>query len=86
MENTPKVITRREFIAQFCRGAGLLVAGTTIGSLVGRTDASGMVWQLDPDKCTQCGNCATACVLVLQLGYHPLPAHHRSDLGGQGRP
>jgi electron transport complex protein RnfB len=22
-----------------------------------------MLWQLDPDKCTQCGNCATKCVL-----------------------
>lgn len=63
MENTSKVVTRREFMAQLCRGAGLLAASTTVGSLVGRTDASDMVWQLDPDKCIQCGNCATACVL-----------------------
>ena len=23
-----------------------------------------MLWQLDPDKCTECGNCATKCVLT----------------------
>lgn len=25
---------------------------------------SGLVWQIDPDKCTQCGRCATHCVLT----------------------
>ncbi len=25
---------------------------------------SGFVWQIDPDKCTQCGRCATHCVLT----------------------
>jgi len=25
--------------------------------------ATGYVWQLDPNKCVQCGRCATACVL-----------------------
>ncbi|HNX52181.1 MAG TPA: 4Fe-4S binding protein [Pontiellaceae bacterium] len=25
---------------------------------------SGFVWQLDPEKCTQCGRCATHCVLA----------------------
>ena len=63
MDEKSKIVTRREFLATCCRGAGLLAAGTFLGSLVGRTDAAGMVWQIDPDRCTQCGNCATACVL-----------------------
>ena len=31
--------------------------------LGGRVSAQNTVWQIDPDKCIQCGNCATACVL-----------------------
>lgn len=26
--------------------------------------SSGFVWQIDPEKCTQCGRCATHCVLA----------------------
>jgi electron transport complex protein RnfB len=37
-------------------GAGGFVAGR-------RTQGERLVWQLDPDKCTACGNCATYCVL-----------------------
>jgi electron transport complex protein RnfB len=37
-------------------GAGVLLAAQT-----GRSDD--LVWQIDPDKCIACGNCATHCVL-----------------------
>jgi electron transport complex protein RnfB len=63
MADQPKIITRREFLGHCCRGAGLLVAGGLLGTWVSRSSADGMVWQLDPDKCSQCGKCATACVL-----------------------
>ena len=29
-----------------------------------RSTATAYVWQLDPEKCVQCGRCATACVLT----------------------
>ncbi len=60
----PKKITRREVVAQLARGAGLLACSGVIGSLVARHDAEGYVWQIDPAKCTQCGKCATECVLA----------------------
>ena len=57
-----KKITRRDFIK---RGTGLaLVAGVSaLSGFAGlRALAGDTVWQIDPDKCTQCGKCATSCV------------------------
>ena len=45
------------------RAAGVLVAGSALGVFTARAQA-GTVWQIDPNKCIQCGNCATACVLT----------------------
>ncbi|MFC1714236.1 ferredoxin [Candidatus Poribacteria bacterium] len=56
-------ITRRDFIRNTIRGACLLGLGSTVGVLVTRSQASDVVWQLDPYKCIQCGQCATHCVL-----------------------
>ena len=43
-------------------GAMALVGGG--GFVAGRRSRDQrLVWQLDPDKCTACGNCATYCVL-----------------------
>ncbi len=57
-------ITRREFLK---RGGGILAA-LSLGSVVGwsaRNPYAGhTVWQLDPNKCVQCGNCRTECVLT----------------------
>jgi electron transport complex protein RnfB len=55
--------TRREFLAEGFRAAGLLAAGGALGALGFRKDKGPTVWQIDPDKCVQCGKCATACVL-----------------------
>jgi len=41
----------------------LLSLGGAIGLLGTRRRDGDTVWQIDPQKCTQCGNCATYCVL-----------------------
>lgn len=56
-------INRRDFLhtgIRFGIGAGLgaIVVGLTTRSVSGKT-----IWQLDPSKCVQCGNCAKECVL-----------------------
>ena len=61
-EDQPK-LTRRDFIRHGLRGAGLLAVGGAGGFVASSAQAKRMVWQLDPNKCIQCGNCATKCVL-----------------------
>jgi electron transport complex protein RnfB len=57
-------ITRSEFLAWIGRAAAALCLGGVFTALVRRkATAAGTVWQIDPDKCTQCGQCATHCVL-----------------------
>ena len=53
-----KQFDRRDFI----RGAAAVAfTGAAWGATGKKTE--GTVWQLDPNKCTQCGQCATHCVL-----------------------
>jgi electron transport complex protein RnfB len=55
---------RRQFLGNAARVTGLVAFGAAAGYLAGRqADASEMLWQIDPDKCIGCGNCATYCVL-----------------------
>lgn len=54
---------RREFLRQGLRGLGLLGLGVLGGTLAARGREDAWVWQIDPWKCTQCGQCATDCVL-----------------------
>jgi len=56
-------LKRRDFINKGIRigisaGLGAIVAGLTVRSVSGKT-----LWQIDPSKCIQCGNCSTSCVL-----------------------
>lgn len=61
-DNTP--VTRRHVLRSCVRGGlGLAVAAGTAGLIVRRASADNTVWQIDPDKCVQCGRCRTACVL-----------------------
>jgi electron transport complex protein RnfB len=66
MADAPKRPTRRQILAHGVRGgaiAGLVGLG---GLLVRSARASGgrkTLWQIDPRRCTACGNCATYCVL-----------------------
>jgi electron transport complex protein RnfB len=49
---------RRDFV----RGAvALMIGGVVVAA--SRRKSPKLVWQLDPEKCTQCGRCATHCVL-----------------------
>ena len=55
---------RRGFLADALRTSGGFALVGAGGFLVGRRGQEELqVWQLDPDKCTACGNCATYCVL-----------------------
>jgi len=64
-------ISRRRFLGHVARGGTLatLTGGVcALAVLKGRESAAskqrdGTLWQLDPSKCVQCGQCATHCVL-----------------------
>jgi Na+-translocating ferredoxin:NAD+ oxidoreductase subunit B len=60
---TTQPVNRRDFVKLGLRGMLLLALVGVAGLFVRRHRAQGWVWQLDPRKCTQCGRCATNCVL-----------------------
>ncbi len=55
---------RRALLRRGAQCLGALALGGAVGALTPRLRARETVWQLDPNKCIQCGNCATACVLT----------------------
>jgi electron transport complex protein RnfB len=64
MADKKEKVDRRSFVADGCRVAGAVVFAGSAGFLAGRKGRENeLVWQIDPDKCTCCGNCATYCVL-----------------------
>jgi electron transport complex protein RnfB len=63
MADAPRKITRRGFLGGAVRGACVVGLTGSAGYLLSRASADGKVWQIDPHKCIQCGNCATECVL-----------------------
>jgi electron transport complex protein RnfB len=64
MPDSARKTHRRGFLADGARVAGALVFGSAAGFIAGRLGREEeLVWQLDPDKCVACGNCATYCVL-----------------------
>ncbi len=63
MERSEQDITRRKFLNRGffgILGAGLAAIAVFFGK---KKHNPKMVWQLDPQKCIACGNCATFCVL-----------------------
>lgn len=66
MDEKPDKLTRRELLGKAAFAAGLAGLGATGSYLLSQTNVGGedTVWQLDPDKCIQCGKCATNCVLT----------------------
>jgi len=58
-------MTRRDLLRVGARGAAAVALGSAAGVLLARNRdrGEGVVWQIDPDKCVACGNCATYCVL-----------------------
>lgn len=54
---------RREFFAKVSRGVlGTALAGT-VGVALAKASGERLLWQIDPLKCIQCGQCRTECVL-----------------------
>ena len=56
-------LTREEFLTHCGRAVSLFALGGVAGVLGSRSARAGTVWQIDPHKCNQCGQCATHCVL-----------------------
>jgi electron transport complex protein RnfB len=63
VENSENV-TRRRLLRNGFYGGCLAGLGGLAGFLAGRSSADDMVWQIDPQICIACGNCATHCVLA----------------------
>ena len=66
MNEKPKIeppVTRRTFLRNGARIAAMTGLGAVAGVVANRSTAEGWVWQIDPQKCLRCGNCATECVL-----------------------
>ncbi len=81
MPNLPNEhsVNRRGFLIGGIRTAGAVALGTAAGYAAGRKGQTPtLVWQIDPDLCAGCGNCATYCVLdpsaVKAVQFYPLCA------------
>ena len=59
----PEPASRRAFLRNGARIAAMTGLGALGGLLASRSQADSWVWQIDPQKCLHCGNCATKCVL-----------------------
>ncbi|MBN2022721.1 MAG: 4Fe-4S binding protein [Pirellulales bacterium] len=62
-DDSPNV-NRRRFVGDGLRAVGAAGLLGAAGAWAGRRgQATDMRWQIDPDKCVACGQCATHCVL-----------------------
>lgn len=59
MSEQPVRMDRRGFF----RGAAAATLGLAAGGAALRAARAELVWQIDPNACVQCGNCAEKCVL-----------------------
>ena len=64
MESNSKSKNRREFIQSGVRLTLALALGSVSGLALSRVIKDDYVWQIDPFECTQCGRCATECVMT----------------------
>jgi len=55
---------RREFIQSGVRLSLALALGSVSGLVLSKVSGDDYVWQIDPFECTQCGRCATDCVMT----------------------
>jgi len=63
-EEKNKYQSRRDFVRQAGKVAIALPLISIPALLIKKTTASGYVWQIDPYKCTQCGQCKTNCIMT----------------------
>ncbi len=61
---TDKKLSRRDFLRGGAAAAGGIFAGFLAKGGEGSEKTDEYVWQIDPDKCQQCGRCRTECVLM----------------------
>ena len=59
-----KYQSRRDFVKKAGKAAVILPLAYLTADLIGKTGTGEYVWQIDPLKCTQCGQCETNCVLT----------------------
>jgi electron transport complex protein RnfB len=64
MDSKSKSKNRREFIQSGVRLSLALALGGISGLALSRATRDEYVWQIDPFECTQCGRCATECVMT----------------------
>ena len=64
MEKKSKSQSRRNFIQNGVRASLLLSLGTVSLAALKKVTTDDYVWQIDPFKCTQCGRCATDCIMT----------------------
>ena len=63
MEKENKAKNRREFLQSGVRLSLALALGSVSGLALSKAIKDDYVWQIDPFECTQCGRCATECVM-----------------------
>ncbi|RIH65039.1 ferredoxin [Mariniphaga sediminis] len=63
MEDKSKSKNRREFIQSGVRLSLALALGSVSGLALSKVVKDDYVWQIDPFECTQCGRCATDCIM-----------------------
>ena len=56
-------VSRRSFLREGLWSTSLAGFAVVAGLLAKKSKASETVWQIDPEICIACGNCATYCVL-----------------------
>jgi electron transport complex protein RnfB len=64
VEGKNKYQSRRDFVRRAGKIAVIAPLAIIPAALFRKTSFSGYVWQIDPFKCTQCGQCKTNCVLT----------------------
>ncbi|MBN1925258.1 MAG: hypothetical protein JW798_05425 [Prolixibacteraceae bacterium] len=73
-----KKYNRREFINRSMQVTAAVAVGGLAALAITKSKAGGTVWQIDPFECTQCGRCATDCVLTVSA----VKCVHAYDLCG----
>jgi electron transport complex protein RnfB len=83
-EGKNKYQSRRDFVKKTGKLAIIFPLALIPVALLKKTSASGYVWQIDPFKCTQCGQCKTNCVLTPSASkcVHAFPMCGYCDLCG----